>query len=378
MREEEAPTHTGRGKALECSGEDAAPDGITGSREDTKGERHHRGLNFPAPQRLMELGGGAHCSGLAQCFDGLADQRAHGVVAAPAVPVSKVNLEGSFEHGAGHAGHLARGVVARLALGAEQRDQRLNGAHARVFGVAVVQLFHGTEADVLSLWPPAVDIINKRFQFGETELAQVAGHEVEDGIRVHGHQSYAPYREYASPITGLSLRQDAFMDESNTLREVFARNLNALMAARPELETPAKVTKLSGVPNGPVGRYRLAQVSANLDAIQKLAEAFGMPAWQMLVPGLDPHNLPAPTVNPAQSDGRYSPLALDLAMQFDALCVSLSGRDRHALLVRARAALREVAGLAPGKPDKSGLDDEPKPEPAARRKTPPGKAQRAR
>ncbi|MEY5098909.1 MAG: hypothetical protein RJA36_1628 [Pseudomonadota bacterium] len=70
-------------------------------------------------------------------------------------------------------------------------------------------------------------------------------------------------------------------------RHILAANLKRLMDAHPELDTLPKVTRASGVSNGTLDRIRRAAVATRVDELEPLAKAFGMHAWQLLVPPAD-------------------------------------------------------------------------------------------
>lgn len=71
------------------------------------------------------------------------------------------------------------------------------------------------------------------------------------------------------------------------VREILASNLRTLMAAKPDLKTQGKVAAKSGVaqtsvsnmlrPNSP------AMKSPKLDQVEKVARAFGLAVWQILL-----------------------------------------------------------------------------------------------
>lgn len=67
-------------------------------------------------------------------------------------------------------------------------------------------------------------------------------------------------------------------------RHILAANLRALMAKHPDLNTLPKLTEASGVSNGTLDRIRRAVVATRVDELQPLAKAFGLQAWQLLVP----------------------------------------------------------------------------------------------
>jgi len=63
-----------------------------------------------------------------------------------------------------------------------------------------------------------------------------------------------------------------------------AANLIALMQQRADLDRLPKLTKATGISNGTLDRWRRAAVSAGVDELQPLAEAFGLEVWELLVP----------------------------------------------------------------------------------------------
>lgn len=46
------------------------------------------------------------------------------------------------------------------------------------------------------------------------------------------------------------------------------------------------------IANGTAQRIKESNTSIGIDMVAKVAKAFGLEAWQLLVPGLDPTNLP--------------------------------------------------------------------------------------
>jgi hypothetical protein len=83
-----------------------------------------------------------------------------------------------------------------------------------------------------------------------------------------------------------------FGQHHDMLRTIVAENLRALMAAHPDLDTLEKVTARGGGSNGTLDRMRRGASSCRLDAIADVARVFCIEPWQLLVPRLDPHNLP--------------------------------------------------------------------------------------
>jgi transcriptional regulator with XRE-family HTH domain len=87
---------------------------------------------------------------------------------------------------------------------------------------------------------------------------------------------------------------------TSSAAQVLARNLDRLMHAHPDLDSNPKLAKKSKVGIATISRVRNAETEATLDTIEKLAKAFGVISWQLLVPEIDPGNLPAlqPTTEP--------------------------------------------------------------------------------
>lgn len=85
-------------------------------------------------------------------------------------------------------------------------------------------------------------------------------------------------------------------------RDILAANLRAMMAAHPELNTLPKITAASGVSNGTLDRIRRAVVSTRVDELERIGRAFGLEAWELLLP---------------QGPAALSPLALRLAAHLD-------------------------------------------------------------
>jgi hypothetical protein len=81
-------------------------------------------------------------------------------------------------------------------------------------------------------------------------------------------------------------------------RVTLAENLRRLMDAHPDLDTIKKVVRRGGGSNGTVGRMLQGDTSARIDAVSDVAAIFGLEAWQLLVPNLDPAHPPALEMDP--------------------------------------------------------------------------------
>ena len=69
-------------------------------------------------------------------------------------------------------------------------------------------------------------------------------------------------------------------------------NLKALKKAYKELSSDAKIGRAAGLDQKTVWRMINETNSATIESVGKVAAAFGLATWQVLVPGLDPSNPP--------------------------------------------------------------------------------------
>lgn len=80
------------------------------------------------------------------------------------------------------------------------------------------------------------------------------------------------------------------MDTSNDPKRILWMNVCALMGEpKPSIDAIVKRTKIS---RGTIQRMRDQKTSVGLDMLNEVAKAFGVRAWQLLVPGLNPNALP--------------------------------------------------------------------------------------
>ena len=89
---------------------------------------------------------------------------------------------------------------------------------------------------------------------------------------------------------------------SMDIKETLRNNLTAL--CRYHFETEAipinDLKRRSGVSVASISRIKEAQTSVGLDILEKLAPVFGLQAWHLLVPGLDPSNPPVAHITEAE------------------------------------------------------------------------------
>lgn len=105
-------------------------------------------------------------------------------------------------------------------------------------------------------------------------------------------------------------------------RAVLRRNLKALMdkAAKDgnaELSKQIRLGKKAGVGQATIGRILSPQgEDSGVETVAKLAKAFGLEGWQLMVPGMDPSNPPVLQPVSKEEQALYSRLreaALDYA-----------------------------------------------------------------
>ena len=83
------------------------------------------------------------------------------------------------------------------------------------------------------------------------------------------------------------------MDASRFTPEgILADNLNALLKTRDGPNSEIGLAKKSGVGQATIGRIRKRQGAAKIDTVSKLAKAYGLEGWQLMVAGMNPTNPP--------------------------------------------------------------------------------------
>lgn len=87
------------------------------------------------------------------------------------------------------------------------------------------------------------------------------------------------------PHLGPLLRHTAAMELEP--RQILAKNVRALMQAKPHLGTIVKLSQVSGVSKGVVERMTKAEANTGVDHLAGIAHAFGVPVWALLSDDLD-------------------------------------------------------------------------------------------
>jgi len=85
------------------------------------------------------------------------------------------------------------------------------------------------------------------------------------------------------------------------VKEIVWENVQALMRARYGKINQKRFIEDSGVGNGTVTRIKNRRTSVGIDKVQQIAEAYGLEAWHLLMPDLDPNNPPL-SLTPAERD----------------------------------------------------------------------------
>jgi transcriptional regulator with XRE-family HTH domain len=162
----------------------------------------------------------------------------------------------------------------------EEGVQRLGRAGTRVFGLPVRDLANCffRDASLLGDFGPQA-------RHGST---QVAHHILDsfDGFGSHETRISHVWDLY-NPQMGLYLRQSAIMRKTMSLEQILAKNLTALMARMPDVETIDKLSSRSGVGRGTVDRIKKGEVSTKIETVEKLAAALGVEPVQLLTENLD-------------------------------------------------------------------------------------------
>lgn len=92
------------------------------------------------------------------------------------------------------------------------------------------------------------------------------------------------------------------MDASDfATAKVLSQNLKALLKHGHGPSTQMDLAARSGIAQATIGRILRAETSATIDTVAKIAKAYGLEAWQLLVAGMAPHNPPVlRTISPEE------------------------------------------------------------------------------
>lgn len=76
------------------------------------------------------------------------------------------------------------------------------------------------------------------------------------------------------------------------IREVIRNNLEKLIAHHQKLNHHSTIRGSAKIGGGTIGGLLTGTRATTIDNVAKTAKAFGLEPWQLLVPNLDPENLP--------------------------------------------------------------------------------------
>jgi transcriptional regulator with XRE-family HTH domain len=76
------------------------------------------------------------------------------------------------------------------------------------------------------------------------------------------------------------------------LARLFRDNLQRMMQANPEIGSQAALARASGVRQSNIQRILALEQVPGLDMVARIADAFDLEPWQMLIDDLDPRNPP--------------------------------------------------------------------------------------
>lgn len=101
-----------------------------------------------------------------------------------------------------------------------------------------------------------------------------------------------------------------------TPTRVLADNLRVLLASGTGPTSQLGLKGKSGVAQGTIGRILTEQTAARIDTVERLAKAYSLTGWQLMVPGLDARNPPTLRAMSPEEQALYDRLrqtAQDLA-----------------------------------------------------------------
>lgn len=146
---------------------------------------------------------------------------------------------------------------------------------------------------------------------------------------------------YGARVSAAITRRQPNSVEMHTddLKRLMWANVLALMHQRWGGENLTRLAREAGVGPGTATRLKEGKTSVGLDVVQRIARAFGLEPWQLLIPGLDPARLPEYM--------RLSPQAADVARMLDAIEDALRKQAAHALIVQMVELANPAARAAP-------------------------------
>jgi transcriptional regulator with XRE-family HTH domain len=105
------------------------------------------------------------------------------------------------------------------------------------------------------------------------------------------------------------------VEAMQSIAEILSDNITALMEDR-KITSDAALAKIAHVDQKTIWRIRHKEQSPTVDKVECIARAFGLHAWQMLIPLLDPHNPPVYAMSDTERD--FYAKMTDMAREFAA------------------------------------------------------------
>lgn len=108
-----------------------------------------------------------------------------------------------------------------------------------------------------------------------------------------------------------------------------ATNLERLCISHTELDSILEVGRRADIGKSTINRIKKGETAVRIDNLEKLARIFGLEAWQMLVPDLDPARPPA-----------HTPLQLsETEAELLSMFTALGEPERNYIIEKARSLL---------------------------------------
>lgn len=111
------------------------------------------------------------------------------------------------------------------------------------------------------------------------------------------------------------------MDSSNSSsRQILATSLKALLRSGLGPANQSELKRKSGVAQSTIGRILQCETAATIETLEQIAGVYGLQAWQLLVPDMEPSNPPVLAV--------ASPKERELYQRLKDAVVGIAALDR--------------------------------------------------
>lgn len=130
----------------------------------------------------------------------------------------------------------------------------------------------------------------------------------------------------AFPYAGLASAENLNMP----IRKVLSDNFRRLREINPRLRDFKDITQISNVSNGTLGRIHACTTATKIDTLADLAGAYGLEAWQLLVPEMNPVDPPAIKGAKPSAHKSRTEKAHELAVMYDGIIDPAAARKKFA------------------------------------------------